>query len=152
MIKKFLSWKNPFCSFDRWWKVLVIWRMSFCNDLRWSWLVSVSRYVKFTKLNVFCIWPHPISWFFSNIAILFLKALISSVLFGSPNKKLNREWIIPLLVHYGLVWSRVAKILSIWPVNCVILNLQSVSSSEQKLSKAEYVKIYCLTSHDLWSK
>ena len=89
-IKKFLSWKSVFSSFDRWWTVMFIWRMSFCNDLRRSLLVSVSVWVKFMKLNVFCIWLLRISWFYFNIATLFLIALISLVLFEFSNKRLNR--------------------------------------------------------------
>ena len=40
--QKFQLWKSDFSSFDRWWTVLFICRMSLCKDLRRSLLVSVS--------------------------------------------------------------------------------------------------------------
>ena len=52
------------------------------------------------KLNVFffCIWLLKISWFPFDISTWFLIAVISSTILNVPNKKLNREWITPLLV------------------------------------------------------
>ena len=44
IIKKFLSWKSAFSSFDRQWTVLFIWRMSFCYVLKRRLLVSVSSH------------------------------------------------------------------------------------------------------------
>ena len=88
--------KNTFSSFDRWCTTLFIWKMSFCNDLSKCLLVLVSTYIRFTKLNVFCIWLLSMSWFSSKIIMLFLMDLISAKLFKSPNKNSNNECIIPL--------------------------------------------------------
>ena len=107
MMKKFLSWISAFSSLDRWCTVLLIWTMSFCNDLSSSLFVSVSRYVQLMKLKVFCIWLLKVSLFPLNISILFLIAVISSALLEVLNKKLNREWIIPLLVWFCFEWPRV---------------------------------------------
>ena len=125
MLKKFLSWKSAFSYFDRWWTVLFIWRMSFCNDLRRSLLVSVSAEVRYMKLNCFA---SDYSGYLDFLLCcnIILKALISSALFVFPNRKLNREWIMPLLVCCGFDWCGAAKILSTWLVNGMtwVCNLQ----------------------------
>ena len=74
------------------------WIIPSCNELRSSLLVFVFASVRLTKLKVCLIWLLKISWFPFKISMLFLIAFISSVLLLIPNKKLNREWIIPHLV------------------------------------------------------
>ena len=83
--------------------------------------------------------------------MLFLIALISSEVFGLPNKNGIRSELY-LLWCILPVWLKVAKVLLIWLFTCVICDVQSASSSEHNFSRAEYVTICCLTSYDLWSK
>ena len=104
------------------------------------------------KLNIFfCIWILKISWFPFNISILSLIAVISSALLELPNKKLNREWIIPLLVQLWFDWSGVVKMLFTWLLNSVIWSLQPEISFVHNDSKAEEDKFCWFVSYDLWS-
>ena len=72
------------------------------------------------KVEGFSNWLLKISWFPFNISILFLIAVISSALLEVPNRKLNTEWIILLLVQLCFDWLKVVKILFTRLYNSVI--------------------------------